>query len=269
MAKAKKKSPKKVTVDWSDEDSVKAAMARELDVGVDDLEIEEDRGLSSFGEGTVYRISSGRQEWLVAEDDDTAEKLAVAVVKQDLESEPEIFNQSFLERHIDLERLRRDLYTDTYDSNYERLKDEAERRPMEFMKENDIEIPEPTKKQMEEHAEAMSDDETPASEILKKLEGGDAEDKWIEMGEEPEVPDRAIEEVADSETNAQLKDPIDYLGDIYGREDAVKKAIEIAGIDEDAAAQAAVDEDGVGHFLARYDGNVNDEPGGIVYWREN
>lgn len=277
MPKTKKKTSstrsKTVSVDWNDEDSVKKAMAKALDVDLskDDLDdFEEDRGLSSFAEGTVYRLSVGRAEYAVARDHDAAEKLAIAVVLQDLKDSPEIFEQSFIQQHIDKDHLRKELHSDVCDSNYERFKDEAKERPMEFLKENNLDIPEPTQAELSKYAEAMGDDETPASEVLRKLKDmGDAEDRWIEMGEEPTVPDKEIEELAEGETEQQLKDPISYLSDIYGDEDAVKKAIEIAGIDEKAAAEEAVRVDGVGHFLSGYDGNIHDGPGGIVYWRTN
>ena len=263
-----KRKKKKVEVDFSDEESVAAAMAVELDVPLDEISIKSSH-LESFGTGTLYEISVGRMEYIVAENSDAADELALAVVKQDLEQEPEIFNQSFLEQHIDKDRLRRDLSSDVQSNNYDRLKEDAERKPMDFLKENDIDIPEPTEKQLREYAEAMSDDDNPAADIYASLKKGDAEDKWIEMGEEPEVPDREIEDVAEKETEPQLKDPVSYLTDIYGNEDGIKKAIEIAGIDVDAAAEAAIKEDGAEHFIARYDGYINDGPGGIVYWREN
>jgi hypothetical protein len=267
---AKKKTKKKVAaVDWSDEDSVKAAMASELEVDVNDLEIEEDRGLSGFREGTFYLITVGRQEYQVAESEDAAYNLAVAVVLQDIESEPDLFEPNFVESHINVDRVRRDLHSDVQSGNYDRLHEEAERRPMEFLKDNNIDIPEPTTKQLKDHAEAMSDEENSAASILAKLEEGDAEDKWIEMGEEPEVPDREVERIAEEQTDEELKDPVQYLKDMFGEEDGIKKAIEIGGIDEKAAAGEAVDTDGAGHFLARYDGNMHDGPGGIVWWRSN
>jgi len=61
-----------------------------------------------------------------------------------------------------------------------------------------------------------------------------------------------------------------YLEDIYGpTAAAADKAIQIAGIDIDAAADDAVDTDGWEHFLARYDGNSNETDAGLVYWRVN
>ena len=59
-----------------------------------------------------------------------------------------------------------------------------------------------------------------------------------------------------------------FLEEIYGDE-AAAKAIEIAGIDVDAAADDAVDTDGWEHFLARYDGKSHETASGLVYWRVN
>jgi hypothetical protein len=264
------KAPKKVVeVDWDDEDSVKLAMAQALEVDANDLKIKEDHGYSGFGAGTVYLVEMGKQEYHVAENSDVAHDLAVAVVKQDLEHEPEIFNQDFIASHIDLDRLRNDLMSDVQNMRYEDLKEEADKRPERFIKDNDLEWPEPTEKQLRDHAEAMSDETHSAQSIYDKLKSlGDAEDRWTELGEEPEINDSEIETLAEQQAKDQLKDPLEYLKDIYGDE-ATKKAIEIVGIDEDAAADEAVSTDGEGHFLARYDGNMHDGPGGIVYWRSN
>lgn len=262
------KRKKKVDVDFSDEESVAAAMASELDIDVDDIKIKSSH-LEHFGTGTFWEIGVGRTEYTVAENSEAAFDLAVQVVKQDLENEPENFERNFLESHINKDRLRRDLHSDTYDSNYDRLRDEANLRPLKFLEENSIDFPEPTKKQLKDYAEATSDEDNPASTILSKLEDMSPEEQWSEMGEEPEVPDDEVEKVAEGETDSQLEDPIRYLTDIFGDEDGLKKAIEISGIDVDAAASDAVDTDGAEHFLARYDGAINDGPGGIVYWREN
>lgn len=270
MAKTKKKAaPKsKKEFDFGDEDAVKAVMAKVLDISPEDLDISE----SHYGDFTgyvYYKLESGRQEWHVAPDENTAMKLAIAVVKQDLEESPENFEQNFIRSHIDVDRLRRDLSSDVEEGLREPVQDEAERRPIEFMKEHDIDIPEPTFAEMKKYAEAMAGDKEEEKEIMAKLKEGDAEDKWIEMGEEPEVPDEEIEKVVEEQATEQLKHPIDYLTDLYGDEEGVKRAIEIGGIDEQAAAEEAVGVDGIGHFLSSYDGNLHDAPHGMVYWRTN
>lgn len=237
--KTAKRAPKKA--DFDDEEEVLAEVRAELiknkDADKNDgFSMGEDRGLSSFGEGTVYEIDNG-QSWCVVENDDQFEALALAVVKQDLEQEPEIFNKDFIEQHINTDKLRRELESDVQNMAEEDLREmDAE----EFWKEYDRTFDLP------DDVEAAQDE-----------------------GEDPRDPeDSEIEELAEDRTKDLLKDPMSYLEDIYGDE-AAAKAIEIAGLDIDAAAQAAVDEDGVEHFLCRYDGNYYTSPSGFVFWRNN
>lgn len=237
-------------VDFDDEDAVLAEMAAELDFPVDELSIETARNYESFGVSPVYMITTeggsrkrafealtGRRdfkEWYVVLNDDAAHELALALVKQDLEHEPEIFNQDFLQNHIDLDRLRRDLHSDTHSSNYDRL---SEERTNDFWREADrygMDVPE--------------------------------ED---EDGDLPDPDDSQIDELAGLITDEQLKDPIEYLSDIYGDQEGLKQAMNIAGIDVEAAAEEAVSADGEGHFLSPYDGQTNETNSGFVYWRHN
>jgi hypothetical protein len=272
MAKKKAAAKKKVAkVDFDDEESVLIAMAKELDCEVDDLQIATDRNYSGFISDHVYELTFGRgghKTFYVVRDSDVEEELAKAIVKQDLESEPEIFNRDFIESHINIDRLRRELMSDVEEGLNENMNDEASRNPIEFMKDNDIDIPEPSDAKLRKHAEDMSDESDSAEEIYKRLKDMDAEDQWSEIGEEPEVPDREIENVIEETAKAQLRDPMDYLRDIYGDE-AAKRAIEIAGIDIDAAVDEAVSTDGAGHFLSTYDGSTNEGPDGIVWWRRD
>ena len=78
-----------------------------------------------------------------------------------------------------------------------------------------------------------------------------------------------IDELAELEAKNQLSDPMQYLEDIYGKEDARKEAIKIAGIDIDKAAVEAINADGAGQYLSSYDGELNETPGGFTYWRHN
>ena len=224
-------------VDFDDEDAVLAEVAKALGADPEEIFLDEDKGLSSFGAGTVYRAEWGREEYVVVRDHDQMEELALEVVKQDLDQEPEIFNQDFIERHVNTDRLRRDLESDVVSMRIDDLTDMADRRPDDFWREYES-------------------------------EGFDAPEE-DEEGERPEPTHNEIEELAQKQAEEQLRDPMEYLEDIYGREDATKEAIRIAGIDVDAAAQDAVDTDGPEHFLARYDGNSHETKGGLVYWRDN
>ena len=157
-------------------------------------------------------------------------------MKQDLEQEPELFNKDFLESHINKDKLRDALEGDELNSRIDDLTYDAERNPDDFWKEYE-------------------------------REGWDAPEE-NEDGERREPTSSEIEELAEAQVKERLSDPMQFLEDIYGDE-AAAKAIEIAGIDIDAAAEEAVDTDGWEHFLARYDGNSHETGSGLVYWRVN
>ena len=226
---------KKKTVDFDDEDSVLAEVAAEIDVDPDELRIRESH-LTGFGAGTVYEVTlrgGGHKEWNVVESEDQERELALAIVKQDLEESPENFEPNFIESHIDTDRLRRDLESDVQNQNEETLRDRSDD---EFWRE-------------------------------WEREGFDAPEE-DEEGDVPSPTDDQIAELAERQTEEQLRDPMEYLRDIYG-DDAAKQAIEIAGIDIDAAAEDAVDTDGAAHFLSSYDGNSDTTKRGIGYWSRN
>jgi hypothetical protein len=279
------------SADFGDEDAVLAEVAAALDEDPEDLKIEEDRGLTSFGEGVAYRISGrgrgskhGGREWIVVESDDAAHELAKASVTQDLEHEPEIFNKDFLESHINKDLLRRDLASDVRDMAEEDLRDSAERDPERFWDDaerygmerqyvikwdspdGDGELPEKfTDSDAAEDAGAEWQKEALAA---ANPDDGYKENDFSYSVEDAEPDDVDIENLAEKIAEERLEDPIAYLEDIYGDE-AAAKAIEIAGIDIDAAAEEAVDTDGWQHFLSRYDGNSYETKSGFVYWRDN
>lgn len=259
-------------VDFTDMEAVKALVAEDLGYEPEDLDISEAKNYDSFGTGTFYEVESGTKSWIVAQNADEAYDLATAVVEQDLEHEPEIFAQSFIEQHINIDQLRRDLQNDVESSLIDDLTEEAERDPVQFAKDHDLEddIKPPTKTAIKKHVKEWDELEgQEAVDRIKEIEDMDPLEQWEELDEEPTIPHDKIEEIAEEEAKSRLKDPMDYLSDIYGKEDAVKQAIEIAGIDYKAAATDAVDTDGWEHFLARYDGESHELDGGIVYWRDN
>jgi len=279
-----KKMRRNESVDFGDEEAVLREVAEALGEDADSLSIEESH-MTSFREGLVYEISTrgGRRSWLVMEDEDQAEALAVAVVEQDLESDPELFNRDFIEQHIDTDRLRRDLTSDVESITYDDLRYEAERRPEDFWR------------QAEQYGTGSAsfivswDNGHATGDIAGRF---DDEDDAIEAGEawkaemvaaDPEEAEDVysyevsikepstseIEDLAEKIAEDRLRDPIAYLEEIYGREDGIQQAIQIGGIDIAAAAQDAVNIDGWPHFLCRYDGNYEETPSGFVVWREN
>jgi hypothetical protein len=95
------------------------------------------------------------------------------------------------------------------------------------------------------------------------------EDEEGDLEELREPTSSEVDDLAEKLTDAELRDPMEYLEGIYGEKEAVEQAIKIAGIDIDAAAEDAIDTDGWQHFLARYDGNSDETKSGFVFWREN
>lgn len=285
--KTQKAAPKKIAVDFDDEDSVLAEMARELDIDPDELSIKESR-LGDFGAGTVYEITirgtgkrTGGKEWNVVGSEDQERELALALVKQDLEEEPGNFEPNFIESHIDTDRLRRDLESDLQNSNEERLRDQSAE---DFWKDAAREgldekwvvtWDSPTSDGTLPETFASENDAIDAGEDWKREAAAANKDKEFDESdfdysvEAAEPDDSDISALAEKMTESELQDPMEYLEGIYGREDAVKQAIQIAGINIDAAAEEAVNVDGAAHFLSSYDGNSYTTKGGLVYWRTN
>jgi len=239
------------------EEQKEARMREELDteLGDDDLvtaviEIfkEENVDLDDYGikveleSNNLARIDGiSGDYYYVAKTEEDAEAIALAQVKQDLESEPEIFNQDWLESYIDTDNLRDQLMSDM-EEDVRNNPDSYGWDPTEDAEGNEI---------VRYNAEGEEDDEGEFdSEGQPFEEQTEPSDEWVEA--------KAAE---------RLKDPVEYLADIYGKQDAVKEAMRIAGLNIDEAASDAVAADGWQHFLCRYDGNSYDLPSGGVYWR--
>jgi hypothetical protein len=254
-------------VDFNDEEAVLKEVCKELDLDPSDCQISS--GTAPNGYGSAYTITTGHLEYIVMENDDEFEAAARNGVESDLRDDPSNFDSNFIESHINLDRLRDALHSDVSDSNFDALNDEAERHPMDFLKDNNIDIPPPSEKQLRDHAELESNDEKSADEIYDDLLTMDPEEQWDAIGEEPEVAHSDITDAADELATAQLKDPMEYLTDMYGRNDAPKKAIEIAGIDVEKAADEVVSTDGAAHFMCGYDGKYDTTKSGFIVWRHN
>ena len=227
----KKKMIRKPKIaDFENEDEVLAEMAKELDIDASELKIE--RGSAPNGHGDAYIVSHRGphgKEWCVVENEDAAHDIAVEGVKSDLDENPEYFNRNFIESHIDIERLKRDLYSDLHSSNYDYASEIESRRFWQEARRWGIEVPDEPR--------------------------------------DPE--DAEFEAMAEAMTEEQLKDPIEYLTDMLGNEEGMKEAVRIGGIDIDAAAEEAVSTDDEGHYLSSYDGNTSNTSNGFVYWRTN
>lgn len=244
-------------------------LAKELADSLGNIEMEEeiknsltwDKGrYQDWGDAGSFEADG--KEYNIIEGEDEAERIAIALVKQDLEDEPEIFNKDFLERFIyisdtdrrlisveDADSIAGDLYYDLNKENYGEVFDRLD----------------------------ISDEWDEWEEKLSKAEELDSEKEdskeYEKVKEELEkYLKEEIEEWKDNyaeELEGRLEDPIQYFvkdEGMYSMEDLMKQSF--IQINTDEAAEAAVDEDGWAHFLSLYDGNYETTKSGYVYFRE-
>lgn len=304
----------------SNEDTVQAVIEflEEEDMTLDDVKVEE--GYWGYSESSDFAtVTCGHKEWGVAPSEDDAEKFAVERVRQDLEQDPENFNQDWLQHYVDEDKLRDALMSDVEESirespeSYGFDPDEVaeDMNLAEVLGDSDLTVPgtlgnildqDVIEELVSEHSDNL-ETENLILEVLKTRSlvikpGADSDEITIEVhgnvGQDhgclddfleyangalvERAQDLAVEQAKENgpaddwiteKAEEILKDPVDYLADIYGKDGALKEAIRIAGIDEQEAAEDAVSADGIGHFLAGYDGDLRDLSSGGVYWRHN
>lgn len=219
-----------------DEENVLAEMAEALDVDLDDLDISQSH-LEDFGDGDAFTVTTGRKEWTVVPDEDVAEAIALSVVTQDLEHEPEIFDKNFIEGHINQKALKQWVREAAYDYDY-----------FEDMSRN---------------AEEFWEEAARWGHTVPEFEEDEDGDEII-----PDPEDDDIDALATAMAEERAEDPMSWMEEIWGDE-ASAKAMEVAGFDIESAAEEAVSIDGWPHFIARYDGNYDTTEAGFVFWRDN
>jgi hypothetical protein len=188
---------------------------------------------SETGFGYGFNIETDQGEFMVFENDDEAEKEAVARVLEDLENEPELFVKSWLEGEADMDAVNEELETIFDESNQNYVDDiESEGRS--------------------EHHNRLRE------ELLKRglISEEEADDEKFDL-------DDAKEKMVDEMTEENMKEGIDDFRSNYGEEEASK--ILMRHIDYDEAAKNAVGVDGVAHFLASYDGQEDEIDGHYIY----
>ncbi len=208
---------------------VQLDMARALNVPPSDLDVTEGRPYDES-----FEVEVGKNSYVVVPDEDTAHAIALARVTEDLESEPENFTPSFVESHIDEKKLKRYVYDSRMEDEY-----------------------------VDELAERQVDD---FWDLAQRLDVDGVVPDTDEDGEQMEPTSKQIEAVKEAYAKEASENPMEFFRDIYGNE-AVKYAIEAAGIDVAGAAEEALSADGWEHFLAHYDGNSHTTDTGLVYWR--
>lgn len=102
---------------------------------------------SSWGNSGSFEFDGQEYNWI--SDEDEAERIAIDVVKQDLEEEPELFNKDWLMGHIDEDKYWNDVRSDIANWVYE--------EPESYTRFIDDEEPEEDGEYSEEQKERMAD----------------------------------------------------------------------------------------------------------------
>ena len=222
-----------------DDDDIAVALADEFGVDREDIEFEiEVEAESDFGVD-YWKVEHGRREYLVFENDDDAFTLAKNRVAQDLEDDPSMFSQDWLQSHIYITDTDRRLIA----------QEEADDYAHEVLDDEDV-VREANRE--DEYEEALdAEDDARAEQIVSESRESVSDQKYREV-------------------YVELDNPIQYFVHDRGiyRMDELMKAPFIQ-IDIDEASDEAVRTDGAAHFLATYDGDEQEAARGIVYYRTN
>jgi hypothetical protein len=201
-----------------------------------EFEIEEDVKILTIredNEGIFYIETNNNREYYIAEDLECAISYAKEGIESDLEHQPEIFNKSFLESHIDRDRLVKIMKDDFDEVAYDELEI--------YFDEDEI---------IEALKIKLKEDEDPSS-----------------------IWDRDLSNIYDKLQNTQLykqkrkdyaHDRVDNELQTYFGKDVYKNYLNL-----EEAVEDAINTDGWEHFVGSYDGTSNELNNGMVYWRHN
>lgn len=248
-------------------------LANDEDLDPDDATTHGDGGW-----GIGFTVSFGGNygpEYLVCEDYDDAERLATARVEQDLDDEPEIFNQDWLMQFLTISPTDIRIISGEEGDRYaEDLDDERaiEEADMEGELEPYEEAVEAAEEARDEYGSLSIEDGYDEDEFDRLDALVDAADEALEAARE-RLGDVAREEVAsnyaDNMAEELRRDPLGYFQDNYGWSAKDMLDNNIGSLDYEDAARNAVNTDGVAHFLSTYDGNMIELDGGAVAFRTN
>jgi hypothetical protein len=207
-------------------------------------EIEETLSLTE-GEWAAYGDSGSveidGERYTLIRDEDEAERIAIEVVKEDLQNEPELFNKDWLSGFIYISETDKDML----------LADE------ELLIREEIE--EMAEEEFKERYEKLGEIEDEMEYRIEKEKLDIEKKEWIN-----EYVEERLEYIAD-----RLEDPVGYfvheIG-LFTLEELLKQPW--IQIDIDEASRDAVRTDGWEHYLSRYDGTYNTTKNGLVYFRE-
>ncbi len=212
------------------------------DVFVEDVE---QKG-SAFGNGDLIKLDNGAEYLLFEKHEDMVEE-AKDQVRQDLEDEPELFNQDFIDRHQDVtETDARLLAQDFAQSRLDGVEDELSSE-IENEVRDDL-----SDKEDKENFEELVDDE-----VQKRLPKA-LEDKESDLVDELE-----------EEIKSDFRDFIVNQEGLTNDENFQEEYGKFMHLDIDEAVEDAISEDGAEHFISRIDGESHEVGDGKVMVKEN
>ena len=215
----------------------------------------------------AYDLKVGGEEYLGFKNVDEAETHAINYVREDLEDNSEIFNQGWLMGHVNLdaaESFFRQVYDEWNYSYAEDIQSESSSRGYDSRLDDELVergIVEEDDVIWTEDDAGFLDDEDEAEELK-----GTLKDDW----DASDHIDAFVENMTQDQIDeGRGQGGLSYYESNFGEEEAKNILKENNLIDLDAAAQDAVNTDGIAHFLANYDGNEIEGMDGSVWYRQN
>jgi hypothetical protein len=199
----------------------------------DSFDTEGRYGRFARGKSGSFTVDGVEYNWF--DNEETAEEVALEIVRNDLEEQPEIFNQSWLQDFITMSDTDKRMFAS----------EEADSRVGDMDDEEVVRVA------------GMEDEYEAAEEVEDK-------DQVIENAR------NAVREKISDEVEDELDDPVQYFvhdQGLYSIKDLMKQSW--ISIDAEEAADSALKEDGWAHFLSLYNGDYEETKGGVIYFRES
>jgi len=238
------------------EDKAVAELAEEEGLDADDLKVSRGPGSNSMMVENRGRGFSGESEWMVFKSDKDAERYAHEYVKEMLEEEPGMFKQSWIQNYLMISKSDIGmLASEEADNHVENIEDDESR----LMVEADMES---AWDKLEER-EWELDDEDPEPDDYK-AQMKKIEDKREDLREK--AKDK-VRERYESDLEDRLKNDLPEWLSEMGYE--MRRLPNFVTIDTDRAAKSALRDDGIAHYLDRYDGDATELSSGAIAYGTN
>jgi hypothetical protein len=250
---------KRVAGGW--EDTALAELAEDQDLDVDSLKTHRGAGRNSINVESRGRGSSGESEWMLFKDGRSAESYALEYVTEMLEDDAGMFDAGFIKSHLTISKTdARMIAIEEADNYIEGVRDEDEGERV--TEEADMEDAWNT------IAEAMEDLEN----VYPEPDDYEKQLKALETKREALV-DKAAEKVSETYSDDLEKrindDAVGWYEEMgFGKLDR-SNLPDYFILDTEAAAKAAIRDDGIAVYLDHYDGDAIELSSGAVAYGTN